>query len=81
MREVLTAQQSRRHEYPGTTWIDVEIDVMHHQINCDRSKRGLVDLSRDVVVRAERMAAGHTDYASKFALYCAELSLGIVGWM
>lgn len=77
MRQVLAAQHSRRHEYPGTTWLDVEIDVMLGEINSDRSKRGLPSISRDVVVRHERMASGHTDYASKFGLYCAELAHGV----
>jgi hypothetical protein len=81
MLQALSVQQARRNEYPGMTWIDAEIDVMHHEVNCDRSKRGLPDLSRDVLSRAERMASGHSDYACKFALYCAELALGIAGWV
>lgn len=75
MLSILTSQQSRRGEYRGTQWLDVEIDVMHHAVNCERSKRELPDIDRATVVRADRMAAGHSDYASKFALYCAELAL------
>lgn len=77
MITVLDMQQSKRHEYQGTTWLDVEINVMHHVVNCERSKRGLPDIPREMLVRHERMAAGHTDYSSKFALYCAELAMGI----
>jgi hypothetical protein len=72
----LASQQARRREYPGTTWLDVEIDVMHHAVNCDRAKRGLPDINRAAVERVERMACGHSDYSSKFSLYCAELALG-----
>lgn len=46
-----------------------------HAINCERSKRCLPDIERSEVVAVERSAAGHVDYASKFALYCAELAL------
>jgi hypothetical protein len=77
MREILASQHSRRHEYRGTDWLYVEIDVMHHAVNCDRSKRGLPDIPRSLVVRLEACAAGHTDYASKFGLYCAELAMGV----
>lgn|SRR5512139_1515154 len=75
MLSILTSQHSRRGEYRGTQWMDVEIDVMHHAVNCERSKRALPDIDRATVVNVERMAAGHSDYASKFALYCAELAL------
>lgn len=75
MLSVLESQQSRRNEYRGTEWVDVELDVMHHAVNCERSKRGLPDIERSKVVSVERMACGHTDYSSKFALYCAELAL------
>jgi hypothetical protein len=81
MLQILAVQQSRRGEYADTAWLDVEIDVMHHAVNCDRSKRGLADLSRDVIVRTERMASGLADYSSKFALYCAELALGTASWL
>lgn len=77
MGQILAVQHSKRHEYKGIGWLDVEVDVMHHAVNVDRSKRGLPDVSRHIVVRHEAMAAGHSDYASKFALYCAELALGI----
>lgn len=77
MLSVLEGQQRRRHEYKDATWIDVELDVMHSAVNCERYKRKLPDINRDVMMRHERMAAGQSDYSSKFALYCAELALGI----
>lgn len=77
MLSALESQQCRRSEYAGLDWIDVELDVMHHAVNCERSKHGLPDLDRTVIVRASALAAGHSNYASKFALYCAELALGM----
>lgn len=77
MLSVLEIQQRKRNEYRDATWVDVELDVMHHTVNCERSKRDLPDISRQVVKTVERFACGSTDYYSKFALYCAELALGI----
>jgi hypothetical protein len=71
----LGEQQRRRADYPDCAWIDAEIDVMHRAVNRRRSERGLPDLDRATVVRVEQWACGHSDYSSKFALYCAELAL------
>lgn len=53
-----------------------EINFMHHAVNHRRSERGLPNVDRDAIVRVEQWACGHSDYSSKFALYCAELVLG-----
>lgn len=37
--------------------------------------RGDNTITLEQVLRADRMAAGHSDYSSKLALYCAELSM------
>lgn len=79
MLGILGRQQDRRNEYAGNAWIDVEIDVMHHEVCIERSKAGLPDLDRAAILRVEAWACGHSDYSSKFALYCAELALGRQG--
>lgn len=77
MGNVLGKQHALRNEYAGIKWLDAEIDCMHAEVNRLRNSRAMTDVSRLVVVRHERAASGHTDYAHKFALYCAELALGI----
>lgn len=72
----LDEQHARRRDYAGTAWLDAEIDCMHRAVNEIRVCRGLPTIDRAHIARADRMAAGHTDYASKFSLYCAALALG-----
>lgn len=73
----LGEQQRRRQDRPD--WLTAEIDVMHRAVNRLRGERGLADIDRAAIVRVERSACGHIDYSSKFALYCAELALGVKG--
>jgi hypothetical protein len=54
-------------------WIEFERSVMFEAVNNERQARGLPPISLTDVMRVERMATGHVDYSSKFALYCAEL--------
>lgn len=54
-------------------WAVYELDVMHAEVNRLREGDGLPPVSREAITLVERQALGHSDYAAKFALYCAEL--------
>lgn len=41
-----------------------------------RREQGRSPLTLEQVLRADRLACGHTDYVSKLSLYCRELELG-----
>lgn len=57
-------------------WVVFERERMLAAVNKERGRRGLPRLAVGDVERVERLAVGHSDYVSKFALYCAELALG-----
>lgn len=73
----LTVQQAKRHRYGGTGWIAAERTVMLDEVNEWRALLGKPAVDVAAIERVERMATGHSDYSSKFALYCAELALGV----
>jgi len=50
---------------------------MRDAVNKERLDQGLALVTIESVERVETMAEGHSDYSSKFALYCAELALGL----
>lgn len=77
MQDVLDAETALRSKRPNLVWITAERNVMHFAVNTVRALRKLpaVDIGR--IARVERNACGHTDYVRKFALYCAELGLGL----
>lgn len=56
---------------PG--WVRYERGRMLAVVNDERAKRGLQPVSWTTVADAESLAAGHVDYVTKYALYCAEL--------
>jgi hypothetical protein len=78
-RAELDKEHALRDQRPYLTWVDLEIDFMHRLVNKERSKRGLPDVDRAAVVRADRCASGHVDYASKFSIYCTDLVFDGVG--
>lgn len=73
----LTIQQAKRSQYNGADWIDAERFVMQREVNEWRLQFGLRLVDVAAIKRAERMASGHSDYSSKFALYCAEIAMGV----
>ena len=82
MLRVLSAAQEERHLRQA--WVDGELgwvlyerEVMLAEVNRLRAQRGLDRIHMDRLRRVERMAEGHIDYSEKFALYCAELALGL----
>ena len=78
--KVLTdVQRLRSKPIVGRDWVDREHRAMLGAVNDERKARGISELTLEVLRRIERPALGHSDYASKFALYCAEAALG--GWI
>ena len=57
-------------------WVLFEREVMTATTNRIRAERGLSAVEPEAVLRAEWGASGHIDYASKYALGCAELTIG-----
>ncbi|EPD84161.1 hypothetical protein HMPREF1529_02201 [Microbacterium sp. oral taxon 186 str. F0373] len=45
------------------------------EVNDIRRSTGADPVTAEQIKNAERPAIGHSDYATKFALYCAELAL------
>jgi hypothetical protein len=56
-------------------WVQHERAVMHDTVNRIRTRRGMSPADRADVERVEQSARGHSDYALKFALRCADLTL------
>jgi hypothetical protein len=86
MREIFRHAVSFRKDRPGWVktaegdmelgWMRFERQQMLEAVNVVRAERQLPEVTMEEVIRADRMAAGHVDYALKFSLYCAELALG-----
>lgn len=56
--------------------IDMQL-AMLAETNRLRDLQGLTPVGLKDIEDVEQMALGHSDYASKFALYCAELAMGL----
>lgn len=54
-------------------WAQFERDAMRAEVDRLRQARGLGFADEEDLLRAERLAEGHVDYAAKFALHCANL--------
>lgn len=74
MRESLV---DRPDGLPEIEWAAYERSVMHGEVNRIRHTHGLGPVTLAMVERLEGRAVGHSDYSLKFALYCAEMALGI----
>lgn len=63
---------------PGRTrrWVLYERWRLLEAVNTERHCRGLEPVGASEIKRVELMAFGHSDYAHKYAIYCAELALG-----
>lgn len=77
MRACLAREHAKRSTYPGVARIEAEQAAMLHAVNLERVRRRLPHVTMAELIRREQLAVGHTDYAIKFALYCAELALGL----
>jgi hypothetical protein len=62
------------HEVPS--YVLFERDRMLAAVNEERIRRGLSLADLKVIDRAERLACGHVDYATKYPLYCVEIAIG-----
>lgn len=72
-----TAQTKYRKMYPNTSdWIEKEHEVMLSEVNRQLQERQRPSITMDQLLKAEQLAVGHSDYSSKFSLYCAEITLG-----
>ncbi len=74
--DVLAKESAKRSSYADDGWIYAERRAMLDAVNAELSKARLPPVSIEAIERVERMAVGHSDYGSKFALYCAELACG-----
>ena len=54
-------------------WAAHERDFMRGLVNAARTDRGAGPVAADRIAAVEQLAAGHSNYTSKFAMYCAEL--------
>lgn len=61
-------------ENPG--WVLFERRTMLDEVNRLRAEKGQTPVTPRDIIKVENQALGHSDYSSKFALYCAEISLG-----
>lgn len=57
-------------------WVAFERNTLLGAVNTERVARGLGSVSREMFMRVEQLAVGHSDYSTKLALYCAELAIG-----
>ena len=62
---------------PG--WLVYEAEQMLSLVNELRTENELEPATLEQVLRVERSACGHIDYADKYALRCAFLALGEEG--
>ncbi len=60
---------------PEAQWVIERWFVMFEEVNRQRKLLRKDPVELQAVKDADRMASGHTDYAEKFSLYCAELVL------
>lgn len=58
-------------------WTLRERKAMLTVVNEERKKGGMTPVTLEDVQRVENLTIGHSDYSSKFALYCAKLALGL----
>jgi hypothetical protein len=60
---------------PELGWVLHERAEMLAVVNQARADRGQPPADPAAVLQAEQNAAGHSDYAAKYALYCVEIIL------
>lgn len=73
------AERGARNDFDLVTgelgWVLHERAVMHGTVNRLRGERGLAPVPVSDIEAVERSAQGHIDYAAKFVLRCAELTV------
>ena len=76
-RRELVEPNTPSNRHPEVGWVVYERQVMLGAVNRERKNRHLPEITVEMFVqKVEQLAYGHSDYTSKQALYCAEMSLG-----
>ncbi|MHC2876249.1 hypothetical protein [Ralstonia sp. 121560039-2] len=70
--DALRREASKRNERTVEEWLAAERDAVLREAIFQAQKLGLKTPSLQDVEHAERLASGHTDYASKWAIGVAE---------
>lgn len=70
------AERPKRQEMNGDEpeWVVFERNTMWGAVNAARAEIGLPPVLLTDILRVEQQAVGHSDYAMKYALYCAEFA-------
>lgn len=84
LEDVLLSAAKERGARPGfdaasgeLEWVLYERAQMLAAVNAVRHQTDAAPVYLEAIADVERCASGHVDYATKFALYCAELALGV----
>lgn len=70
-----TLQKAAKQRSKRNDWIEYEQQQMTDAVNRLRARAAKLPVTQEAVAKVEQLAVGHSDYAEKFALYCAELVL------
>lgn len=76
LETLLVAEAKKRSTKEVGQWILDERQAMLDYVNRKRAVVGKSPMTLKDVERVEQLAVGHSDYAHKFSLYCAELIAG-----
>jgi hypothetical protein len=76
----LTHEQALRPSRLLVEWQLSERALMLYLVNQERGAHSDPPATVAEIERAERLAFGHSDYSSKWALYCAQLASGEEPW-
>lgn len=71
LHELLCSEADKRDQRED--WVMAERGALCDAVNRHRTRLGKSPVTMDDVERVEQQAVGHTDYGTKFALYCTEL--------
>lgn len=71
LHELLSSEMEARTQRPD--WVLAERTAMWKAVNRYRERLGKTTVTLEEVGRRERLAVGHSDYGTKYALYCTEL--------
>lgn len=74
LKERLNEVTQHRGSLPAEVWIENELKAMHEETNRLRATLlALPPVDLDLIRRADRLAEGHCDWATKLPLYCSEI--------
>lgn len=77
--QAAAAQRDKRPDFNAAAgtfdWVLYEREQMRLEVNRIRARNGLPPADDDALLAAESTAKGHSDYAAKFTLRCADLTV------